>query len=135
MVFTLRLIGYAAVAAVGTALFAVDPPGQGRNGAAAVALAAAPAPSTVSRDGVTLRSVAVELPASDRDFPGGAAAETITSDCTGCHSAGMVLAQPPLPAAAWRRIVDKMRESYKAPVPAEDVPKIVAYLTRLSSEK
>ncbi len=127
-----RLIGYAAAAVVGLALFATGSPGQRAPDAMP---AAAPAPSAVSSGGVTLRSVSVELPTSDVAFPGGAAAETITNDCTGCHSPGMVLTQPALSRAAWQRIVEKMRQTYKAPIPDEDVPKIVAYLTRLSPAK
>jgi hypothetical protein len=126
------LIGYAAIAVVGVALFAAGSPAQRANDKT---LAAAPAPATVSGGGVTLHSVSIELPASDREFPGGAAAETITNDCTGCHSPGMVLTQPALSPATWQRLVDKMRQTYKAPVPAEDVPGIVAYLTQLSPAK
>jgi hypothetical protein len=47
----------------------------------------------------------------------------------------MVLTQPGLPRAAWRVEVDKMRDLYKAPVAAKDVPAIVDYLANLGNAK
>ncbi|HEY4173337.1 MAG TPA: cytochrome c [Rhodopila sp.] len=87
------------------------------------------APSSVTAAGITLHSVSVELPASDRMFPGGSAAEAINNNCLTCHSAGMVLNQPNLSQAGWQAEVGKMRAQYKAPVEAQDVPAIVAWLT------
>jgi hypothetical protein len=86
------------------------------------------AASTVTAAGVTLHSVSVELPNSDRMFPGGADAEAINNNCMACHSAGMVLNQPNLTRTAWQQEVEKMRAQYKAPVDEKDVPAIVAYL-------
>lgn len=102
---------------------------------APVATNATPAPSTAAGAGITLHSVSVELPASDRMFPGNASAEVINNNCLACHSAGMVLTQPPLSQAAWGEEVAKMRTLYKAPVAEEDVPAIVAYLGKLKAGK
>ena len=88
------------------------------------------APTAVTASGITLRSVSVNLPTSDRVFPGGAEAEKITANCTGCHSVGMVIHQPALTEAVWQAEVTKMRIVYKAPVADEDVSAIVAYLVR-----
>jgi cytochrome c553 len=44
----------------------------------------------------------------------------------------MVLTQPSLPKADWQAEVKKMRNVYKAPVDAKDVPAIVDYLAKLS---
>jgi hypothetical protein len=93
--------------------------------------AAAPAASEVSGGGVTLRSVDLTLPNHDELFAG-AGADAINANCLACHSAAMVLAQPPLSRGAWQAEVDKMRNSYKAPVAAEDVPAIIDYLDGLS---
>lgn len=90
---------------------------------------AAAAPSAVTAAGITLHSVSIELPASDRMFPGGSAAEAINNNCLTCHSAGMVLNQPNLTQAGWQAEVDKMRSQYKAPVDEHDVPAIVAWLS------
>lgn len=76
----------------------------------------------------SLKSVTVDLPYGETEFPGGAAATAINKNCTACHSPGMVLNQPNLPKATWEGVVHKMIAVYKAPVPDEDVPAIVAYL-------
>ena len=88
-------------------------------------LAAAPASSSF-----VLKSVSVELPASDVAFPAAAGAEAITANCLACHSAGMVLTQPALSKAAWQGVVEKMIHTYKAPIAARDVAAIVDYLSR-----
>jgi len=92
----------------------------------------APDPATVASGGVTLHSVNVDFPDSDRNFPGGAEADAINGNCLACHSAGMVLTQPHLSRAQWQAEVDKMRNTYKAPIDAADVPAIVDYLANLN---
>jgi hypothetical protein len=93
------------------------------------------APATVSSGGITLKSDSVNFPDSDRTFPGGADADAINNNCLACHSAGMVLTQPRQSRAAWHSEVDKMRDTYKAPIAEEDVPAIVDYLAKLSNGK
>src|ERR1700733_15212586 len=66
----------------------------------------AAAPSTVTAAGITLHSVSVDLPGSDRMFLGDAAAEAINNNCLACHSAGMVLNQPNLTRTAWQQEVE-----------------------------
>jgi cytochrome c5 len=80
--------------------------------------------------GVTLRSVNVDFPNRDRQFEG-PGADVVNNNCLTCHSAGMVLAQPRLPRAVWQAEVEKMRNTYKGPINAEDVPAIVDYLANL----
>jgi hypothetical protein len=96
--------------------------------------AAAAAPSTATGGGVTLHSVDTNFPDSDRLFPG-AGADAINNNCLACHSAGMVLTQPRLSRADWQAEVEKMRNFYKAPVDATDVPAIVDYLVSLSATR
>jgi hypothetical protein len=43
----------------------------------------------------------------------------------------MVLTQPRLSRSQWQAEVDKMRNTYKAPISATDVPAIVDYLANL----
>jgi hypothetical protein len=76
-----------------------------------------------------LNSLSVDLPDDGQTFPG-PDAEAINDNCLGCHSAGMVLNQPALTRRQWAAEVDKMRNAYKAPVPADQVDAIVAYLAR-----
>lgn len=93
-------------------------------------LNAAPRKS-VSREGFTLRSTSVDLPYDEQPYPDGPGAEVMNANCAGCHSASMVLLQPKLSRGQWEGIVRKMRDVYRAPVAAEDVPAIVGYLEKL----
>lgn len=89
----------------------------------------------ITAGGITLTSVSADLPADDGQFPAGPHAETINANCTACHSASMVLTQPALSRQQWQAIVEKMQETYKAPVAASDVPAIIDYLTVTSDGK
>jgi len=75
----------------------------------------------------------VQLPASAALFPAGDGATIAHSYCLVCHSAGMVLSQPPQSEAQWTAIINKMRTAYGAPLPAEQVAPLAAYLSGLSS--
>ncbi len=103
--------------------------------AASATAPAAPASAAVSAAGVTLRSVSLTLPTSDRAYPDGPHADAINNNCLACHSAGMVLTQPTLSRAAWQDEVDKMVTTYKAPVAAADITQIVDYLTALKPSR
>jgi cytochrome c5 len=82
-----------------------------------------------------LKSEDVELPQSDRGLPEGPGRDVVQNNCFTCHSAGMILTQPPLAKAAWEAEVTKMRNVYKAPVDEKDVPAIVEYLTAVKGPK
>jgi mono/diheme cytochrome c family protein len=131
---------YGAVVAGAAALFAIGTPAERSHALTletpaarmptaqlVAATTSSPAPVTVTATGITLHSDSFTFPSSDRSFPG-AGADAINGNCVSCHSAGMVLNQPPLSKAAWQSEVAKMRNMYKAPIAAEDVPAIVAYL-------
>jgi cytochrome c553 len=107
------------------------PPTSVQSAPAAKAPPVLPGPS-IAVGGVTLRSVSINLPESNRIFPGGAEADAINNNCLICHSAGMVLTQSSLSRADWQAEVEKMRNFYKAPIAAKDVPAIVDYLAKLS---
>jgi mono/diheme cytochrome c family protein len=64
--------------------------------------------SAVSVNGVTLRSVNVDFPNTDRQYQG-PGADVVNNNCLACHSAGMVLTQPRLLRAVWQGEVEKMR--------------------------
>jgi hypothetical protein len=96
---------------------------------------AAPPPPSVSANGFSLASTSVDLPTDEGQYPDGQHADVINANCTSCHSASMALNQPPLSADQWTAEVTKMREVYKAPVAATDVPAIVAYLTGMSAKQ
>jgi cytochrome c553 len=78
-----------------------------------------------------LKSVNVDLPAGDSQFPGGAEAEAANNNCLACHSADMVLNQAAFPKATWEAEVRKMINAYKAPIDEADVAPIVSYLAKI----
>jgi mono/diheme cytochrome c family protein len=65
----------------------------------------------------------------------GPGSDALNNNCIACHSAGMVMNQPPLPAATWKAEVEKMIHTYKAPVDEKDVQAIVDYLASIKGAK
>lgn len=86
-------------------------------------------------DTVKLVSVSITLPADTATLPAGPHADLVTSRCTACHSAEMILTQPTLSPEQWQATVTKMREVYRADLPVSDDPAILAYLSGLSAAK
>ena len=84
---------------------------------------------------LTLKSVDVTLPNSDRQLPDGPGLAAVQGNCISCHTPGMILTQPALPKAAWEAEVAKMRNVYKAPINENAVPDIVTYLTAVKGAK
>jgi mono/diheme cytochrome c family protein len=73
-------------------------------------------------------TVTAELPWSNSLFPPGNGAELANGECLICHSAGMVLRQPPLTEDEWRGEINKMRTAFGAPVPETQVDALAKYL-------
>jgi hypothetical protein len=76
--------------------------------------------------------VRVELPVSDVPFPPGVGSDIATGQCLICHSAAMVLTQPPLKKDEWRAEIMKMRSSYGAPIPDAQVDGLLEYLSNIN---
>jgi hypothetical protein len=83
---------------------------------------------------LTLKSASIDPPDRGTMFSG-TGSEVVNNNCLACHSAGMIVYQPHLPAATWRAEALKMIHVYKAPVDEKDVPAIVEYLVKLQSAK
>jgi hypothetical protein len=83
-----------------------------------------------AQDKLSLKSVSVDLPTSDRMFTG-PGADAANNNCLACHSAGMLLNQPALSKTQWEAEVNKMRTAYKAPIDPKDVGPIVDYLVSI----
>jgi cytochrome c5 len=79
--------------------------------------------------------VKVELPTSDERFPLGVGSDIASSQCQICHSAGMVLAQPPLKKSEWRTEILKMRTAYGAPIPEDQVEALSEYLKNINGRE
>jgi hypothetical protein len=113
----LGAIGLAALATLGLAVGAAEPP-----------------PTTVTAAGVTLTSVSVIWPGSAQIFPAGPGSMQTDANCLTCHSAGMVLNQPSLTKGAWQSVVKQMITQFQAPIAASDVQPIVDYLTSIKGK-
>src|SRR5712672_1961733 len=72
--------------------------------------------------------VSIDLPASQISFPPGNGSVIANAYCLICHSAGMVLQQPPLTQDEWTVEIDKMRNAFGAPIPADQVQALAEYL-------
>jgi mono/diheme cytochrome c family protein len=96
----------------------------------AMAASIAAVPAWSADHAPTFRSTEVDLPFGDRQFDG-AGADAVNGNCLACHSAGMILNQPPLTRDTWLRLVNKMHQAYKAPIGDADVGPIVDYLMRV----
>ncbi|MBE7217576.1 MAG: hypothetical protein INR64_03810 [Caulobacteraceae bacterium] len=91
-------------------------------------------PATVQARGVTLTSVAFDMPDQAASYPAGPHMDVMNAHCLTCHSPTMVTNQPRLSADQWTSEVKKMRETYKATIDDKDVPDIVAYLVQVSAK-
>lgn len=76
-----------------------------------------------------------ELPESDGFFPPGVGADIASSQCLICHSAGMILTQPPLKKDEWRAEISKMRTVYGAPIPEDQVDRLAEYLKNINGRE
>jgi hypothetical protein len=62
------------------------------------------------------------------ELPDGAGRAELFGNCLRCHSSRYVTTQPRFGRKTWQAEVDKMKNVYGAPIPAEDASKIVDYL-------
>lgn len=76
-----------------------------------------------------------KLPLDEPQFRKGPGAEIAVGNCVICHSADYVSMQPPLDSGGWTAIVQKMREKYGAPLPAQQVDTVVNYLVTAYGKK
>jgi len=86
----------------------------------------------ISLAGITLAAAAADnwkLPIDQPKFRPGPGAEIATANCMLCHSADYISTQPPLSRAVWLATVTKMREKFGAPLPTNQVERVVEYLT------
>jgi mono/diheme cytochrome c family protein len=79
--------------------------------------------------------VSVDMPTSYTAFPPGDGAEIANGQCVICHSADMVLRQPPLTQDEWTGEINKMRNSFGAPLPADQVDALALYLRGINGRQ
>jgi hypothetical protein len=71
----------------------------------------------------------ITLPDAAPAVPDGPNLAQFQAYCRLCHSPRLVLTQPRLPRQEWGKVVKKMVNVYKAPIPADQQEDIVVYLT------
>ena len=76
-----------------------------------------------------------KLPADAPRFRAGPGAEIAAVNCILCHSSDYISTQPPLERAAWLATVNKMRDKYGAPLPTNQVERVVDYLAGAYGKK
>jgi mono/diheme cytochrome c family protein len=98
-----------------------------------IALAAEPAAKEEAKGPLQQwTKVSVDLPVSQVVFPPGNGSVIANAYCLICHSAGMVLRQPPLTQEEWSVEINKMRNAFGAPVPADQVEALAKYLRSIN---
>ncbi|MFD1557135.1 c-type cytochrome [Paraburkholderia silviterrae] len=80
------------------------------------------------------RTVEVSFPESTTVLPPGEGAEIVNSQCVICHSAGMITRQPPLSFDQWKAEVEKMRTTYGAPLPVDQIETVARYLATINGK-
>jgi hypothetical protein len=78
--------------------------------------------------GIVLQSQRIEIPSQGRAFSGGPQAAVANTYCLMCHSAGMVLTQPPFSLAVWKTEMNKMIKSYGCPLPESDIDDLAQFV-------
>jgi mono/diheme cytochrome c family protein len=77
-------------------------------------------------------AINVTLPSGAVAFPDGHGSDIANANCLICHSAGMVLRQPPLTVAEWRTEIEKMKTSFGAPIASDQIDGLAQYLESIN---
>jgi sulfite dehydrogenase (cytochrome) subunit B len=80
--------------------------------------------------GADMPSDSWKLPAETAKLKPGPGADLVTGNCMICHSVDYISSQPPMTKAQWTGTVTKMQKKFGAPLPADKVEPIVAYLVK-----
>ena len=70
----------------------------------------------------------IQLPPETGAFKQDAGAEIANGQCLICHSVEYVSTQPPMARAFWKASIQKMQQKYGAPIPTNNVERLVDYL-------
>src|SRR5260370_29847954 len=77
-------------------------------------------------------ATSLNFPASVVAFPAAKGAEIANANCLICHSAGMVLRQPPFTEGEGRSEINKIKGSFGAPIPADHIDELAQYLASVN---
>ncbi len=71
----------------------------------------------------------ISLPYVEVRLADGEGRDIVERNCIMCHSLDYIPMQPKFTKAQWTAIVNKMTKTFGAPVPDDDVEKIIGFLT------
>lgn len=92
------------------------------------------AAAAFATDAIHAAPIAYELPEETAAFKPGPNLDSVSNNCTGCHSADYINTQPQGPKYKkdfWQAEVTKMIKVYGAPIEDADIGKIVDYLAAM----
>jgi cytochrome c551/c552 len=72
--------------------------------------------------------VKIELPLETGVFKPAPGSLLANAQCLTCHSVDYAIMQPPLPLKAWTAEVEKMRKTFGAPIPEDQIAPLAKYL-------
>ena len=122
------IMGFFLVVLIGTVFAESEIPGLIRSGQYSQgALASVNQPGQIQQTSDGMYSVGT-YPLYTPELAQGEGREIIRIFCRFCHSTTYITMQPPLPAATWESVVNKMINIYGAPISEDSEKQIVIYL-------
>ncbi|MEK7789232.1 MAG: sulfide dehydrogenase [Planctomycetota bacterium] len=122
------IIGFFLVVLIGTVFAESEIPGLIRSGQYSQgALGSVNQPGQIQQTSDGMYSVGA-YPLYTPELAQGEGREIIQIFCRFCHSTTYITMQPPLPAATWESVVNKMISIYGAPISEDSEKQIVNYL-------
>jgi len=122
------IIGFFLVVLIGTVFAESEIPGLIRSGQYSQgALGSVNQPGQIQQTSDGMYSVGA-YPLYTPELAQGEGREIIQIFCRFCHSTTYITMQPPLPAATWESVVNKMIDIYGAPISEDSARQIINYL-------
>ena len=122
------IMGFFLVVLIGTVFAESEIPGLIRSGQYSQgALGSVNQPGQIQQTSDGMYSVGA-YPLYTPELARGEGREIIQIFCRFCHSTTYITMQPPLPAATWESVVNKMIDIYGAPISEDSARQIINYL-------
>jgi len=82
----------------------------------------------------TVEHDALYIAPVDATLPDAVGVESVRTNCITCHSTTYIKMQPAFPRKTWEKIVDKMINTYGAPIGDSSAQNIVNYLVAIKGK-
>ena len=80
---------------------------------------------------ISARAETIKLPPETATFKPGPGVDVVNAQCLVCHSAGYVSIQSPnRPRSYWQGVVMKMKKTFGAQIPDDQIDPVVNYLVK-----